>query len=123
MAWEVARQHIFDEWQYRTDPRNLTPPVPAVMRRAAELVRKAGAALGEDQDDLVARLNAAVSPRVQKDIARVLGTPGLSDAEVVVLLKARVIELGLQVPRPPEPNQPIELDDVHLICWIANVVD
>jgi hypothetical protein len=53
-AREVARRHISEEWQYRTDPRNLTPPVPAVRRRAADLVRRAGAVVGDAHDDLVA---------------------------------------------------------------------
>jgi len=120
-AWAIAKDHILAEWTRNTDPKNLSAPVPAVMRRAADLVRRQGFHLGAEQDELEVRLNAAVAPRIQKEIRAVMGQPGLDDRQRIDLLHRRVAELGLQRPAAPKPNEPIEADDIYLICWMANV--
>lgn len=120
-AWAVAKDHILAEWTHNTDPKNLSAPVPAVMRRAADLVRRHGFHLGAEQDELEVRLNAAVAPRIQKEIRGVMGQSGLDDRQRIDLLQRRVAELGLQRPAAPKPNEPIEADDIYLICWMANV--
>src|SRR5262249_38303111 len=39
-AWSRARQDIYNEWQFSTDPANLQPKIRPLLRRAAEVVRK-----------------------------------------------------------------------------------
>jgi len=38
VAWERARTSGETDWNRAADPANLTPPVPAAMHRAAELL-------------------------------------------------------------------------------------
>ena len=116
-AWAVARQHIHEAWMFNADPANLSRPVPRVMRDAAALVRASGAFLGERQDELVARLEAPYASRIQREIREVLTAPGQSDRTRISALFEAADRLGLVVQPAPQPLPPIDLDDIHLICW------
>ena len=118
-AWACARQDVFNEWQFSTDPANLQPRVRPLLRRAAELVRKHPAS-GMDQSELdriVDSIEAPWGARIENQIREAMGETATSDAA------ARVIEvvrrLGLQPFQAPEPLPPIEPEEVTLICWMA----
>ena len=118
-AWARARQDIFNEWQFSTDPANLQPRIRPLLRRAAELVRKHPAS-GIDQNELdriVDSIGAPWGVRIENQIREAMGEVATPDAA------ARVVEvvrsLGLQPFQAPEPLPPIAPEEVTLICWMA----
>ncbi|MQA88070.1 MAG: helicase [Streptosporangiales bacterium] len=118
-AWAAAKAHVHEAWMFNADPANLTLSIPRVMREAAELVRTAGAHLGDRQDDLVERLEAPYSPRIQRAIREVLTDDRADRRDKVDRLLSLADQLGLARQPAPEPLPPITSDDVHLICWTA----
>lgn len=132
-AWAAARVDIHADWTFRTDPGNLTPPLPKVMRDAVAIVEAHGSSLGDRQDELLARLKAPYTLRVQRAVRGALagynpagdeaggsaGGSGVPAAVVVDRLAAVADEYGLTPPQPAVPLPPAELDDVYLVCWTA----
>jgi len=116
-AWAAAKAHIHTAWMYNADPANLTRPVPRVMRDAAELVRRHGAHLADRQDDLIARLEAPYALRIQRAIRDLINDGTLTEREKATQLLALADHLGLVRQSAPQPLPPIDLDDIHLICW------
>ncbi len=118
-AWQQARQDIFDEWTFATDPVNLQPKVRPALKRAADVVRKFPSP-GLDQesiDNFAITLEAPWGARVENKIREALGegTSVASADRVIVAIK----ELGLKPYQAPEPLPPIEIGEVDLICWLA----
>lgn len=118
-AWTVAKDHIHQAWMFNADPANLTRPVPKVMRDAASLVRAHGAHLGDEQDRLVARLEAPYASRIQRAVRDVLIGAGLTDRQKADRLLSLADHLGLAIQPAPQPLPQIDPDDIHLICWTA----
>jgi hypothetical protein len=119
-AWEIARSHVVERWNYLADPANLAPAVPAVMRRAAQTVQEHATGMAiEDIDRAVEALEAPYAERILRLFrsAMSIDDPQQRAARVVEL----VDELGLEPPPPPEPLPEINSDDVHLVCWLALV--
>ncbi|MBB5140536.1 hypothetical protein HNP84_010304 [Thermocatellispora tengchongensis] len=119
-AWAHAKRHILATWMHNADPANLQPPIPRVMRDAAELVRQYGAHLGDRQDELVERFQAPYSPRIQRALREGLAYQGTVRQRVDHLAEL-ADRLGLVRQTAPEPLPPIREDDIHLVCWIAIV--
>lgn len=119
-AWQVARSHIVERWNFLADPANLAPVVPAVMRRAAQTVQQhaIGVAI-EDIDRAVEALEAPYADRILRLFRTAMAAedPRARAARVLEL----VGELGLEPPPPPEPLPEINPEDVHLVCWMALV--
>ncbi|MEU5148457.1 helicase-related protein [Streptomyces yangpuensis] len=122
-AWDAAQQHIHDKWMLQTDPANIAPQVPRVMRDAVALVRQHGAPLGDEQDRLAARLNAPYTVRVQREVRHILIAAGRTDADKVQSLVELANQHGLTPPPPPPLLPIIERDDIHLLCWTAITPD
>jgi hypothetical protein len=121
-AWDRARQHIFDEWQKATDPRNLQPKVPKTMRDAAELLRAHPPAdvPQAEVERLIDAVEAPYGVRIEKMIREAMRGDEPS-AKKAIGVAAKVKELGLERPEPVQALPAIELDDVHLVCWLAIV--
>jgi len=118
-AWQRARQDIFDEWTFATDPVNLQPKVKPVLKRAAETVRKFPPK-GLDQeaiDNFAATLEAPWGARIENMIRGALGEGASPVAAASVI--AAIKELGLKPYQAPDPLPPIEIGEVDLICWMA----
>ncbi len=116
-AWTVAQQDVYQAWMELTDPAAFQTPVPAVMRRAAELVRAAGAFL-PDQESLARTLEQSVDTRIQRAIRDILAESDDDHATIEALHRAAA-DLRLTEPAPVKPYPPIELEDVRVLCWIA----
>jgi superfamily II DNA or RNA helicase len=116
-AWAAAKAHIHAAWMYNADPANLTRPVPKVMRDAADFVRTHGAHLAGRQDDLIARLEAPYAPRIQRAIRDLLNDGTRTDRDKASQLLMLADHLGLVRQPVPQPLPPIDLDDIHLVCW------
>jgi len=118
-TWPLVQRDVFDDWMSQTDPAAVQPVVPRVMRDAADLVRRHGAFLGEEQDRLVERLAQQVEVRVQREVRDVLREEELRPERAVSRLRDLADQVRLSVPAPVEPLPEIELDDVRVLCWMA----
>lgn len=121
-AWEGARRDIFSSWQHATDPANLQPRVPKPMRDAAGLLRRNPPPEVEQSelDRLCDAIEAPYGKRIE-NLIRAAVRSSESPVEQARAVVARVRELGLEPAPAPEPLPVIELEDVHLICWLAVV--
>ncbi len=119
-AWEVARDHVVERWNFLADPANLAPVVPAVMRRAAQEVRDH--AIGVDIEVIDRAVEALEAPYAERILRLFRSAMAIeSDRERAKQILELVAELGLEPPPPPEPLPEINADDVHLVCWLALV--
>lgn len=121
-AWEVARDHIFTEWETATDPANLTPSIPKAMREAAAVLR-ANPPTGKTQEEIDQLIDAIENPYGPRILAMIRNALRSSEdpkgqAENVA---ATAIELGLRPSAPTDPLPVIVPEDVHLVCWMAIV--
>ena len=120
-AWAAAKESIYETWMWATDPRNLQPEVPKVMRDAAELVRT-NPPPAMDQaavDRLYDTLNAPYAERVRKQVRAALTDP--EPAMKVAALVDIVERLALTPPPEPTPLPLIDDADINLVCWMAIV--
>lgn len=122
LAWQLARTSVETDWNRASDPANLSPPVPAAMHRAAELVRehRPPDMPVEIADRLIDALQAPYPERIVRSIRVAIGESG-DPVEQVRAVARSANELGLQPSPPPEPLPEITQDDVHLVCWLAIV--
>lgn len=122
-AWDIARTDIVVEWNRASDPANLVTPVPAIMHRAADLVRahKPADMAMEEADWLIDALQAPYPERIRREVRRIIVTGDDTEVEKVRGLLALARDLGLAASPPPEPLPEIIEDDVHLVCWLAIV--
>jgi hypothetical protein len=119
-AWEVAKQDILAEWLKATDPRNLLPAVPKVMRESAEILRE-HPPVGHDQTqlkDALDTLETAYPARIQNMFRTAIRSSEVPVEQGEAILET-IRELGLTSPTPPEPLPVIDEDDIHLVCWLA----
>ncbi|MCS6954546.1 MAG: helicase-related protein [Bryobacteraceae bacterium] len=120
-AWERARQSIYEAWMAETDPANLQPRLRPLNREIAEHLR----AVPPDDisDEEMARvLDAVESPwsrREENALREVFDVSYPSAVEKSKALVAEIRRLGIEPFRAPEPLPPIELNDVHLVAWMA----
>jgi hypothetical protein len=118
-AWKVARDSAFHDWTYLTDPMNLKPASPKAFRDASQLVFQSGQFLtSELQMDLIGKLNAVPSKKVERAVRLALSTTG-SDRERIIAVKEEVEAAGLQKPEPPKPLNAVSENQVRLVCWMA----
>ena len=121
-AWEAARNHIFDAWDYQTDPANLAAPIPKPMRDAADLLRTnppAGVSI-ERLHRLIDTIEAPYDTRTQRAFRHVLDLDA-DDRQKVAELMALIDDYGLQPPPSSQPLPEIDPQDVHLVTWMALV--
>jgi superfamily II DNA or RNA helicase len=116
-AWSVARNHIYHSWMFNADPANLSRPVPKAMREATDVVRRHGNHLGDNQDLLVARLEAPYPTRIQRAVRAVLADSRLTGQQAADQLSVLADQLGLVEQPAPRPLPTIDPEDIHLICW------
>jgi HKD family nuclease len=118
-AWKVARDSAFSDWTYLTDPMNLKPDSPKAFRDASQLVFKSGQFLtAEIQMDLIGKLNAVPSKKVERAVRSALSIEG-SELEKILAVKEEVEAAGLQKPEPPKPLDAVSENQVRLVCWMA----
>ncbi|MEH0975170.1 helicase-related protein [Micromonospora sp. CPCC 205546] len=120
-AWAAAQADIYAKWTVQTDPANLAPPIPRVMRDAAALVTEHGAFLGDAQDPLAAQLNAPYVLRIQREVRHVLNTPDTPTREKIEVLRDLATRFGLTPPPPVAPLPAIIQDDIYLVSWVGIV--
>jgi len=118
-AWVVARESIWQAWEKLTDPHNLEPDVPKAFREAADLVLQSGSFLGvEAQTELRLRLGSVPIPKVNRAVRAALNE-GKTDEQRITFVKTVLDDAGIQIPPPPEPMPPVNIEEVRLVAWMA----
>lgn len=117
-AWEAAQRDVHHAWSEGTDPASLMPDVPKAFRDAAALVSRAGHLSIEDRGSLRARLNVRPAPRVERAVRAAL-RDGATDRERIELVRAELDLAGIQGASNIEPLEPVRLDEVRLVAWMA----
>jgi hypothetical protein len=120
-AWGRARQSIFDAWTFETDPANLHPRIRRLNRDVAAFLRASPPA-GIEQERLHRCLDAVESPwpRREENLLRVAWDQEFStSAERACQLVEVVERIGAEPFHAPEPLPPIDLEEIHLITWMA----
>ena len=120
-AWQAVRQDVFDSWSRETDPANLQPRVSKFNRRIAEFIRN-NPPLGVEQARIERVLDAIECPCSRRDellLRQAFDQPHESDEAKAKAVLEEVERLGLEPPQVAIPLPPIEIDDVHLVCWMA----
>jgi hypothetical protein len=119
-AWSLAKEDIYEKWEFLTHPKNVQPSVPKAMRDALEILRKTPPAnMNESEINiLINSLESDYGMRIQRRIREAIQS-GTSDQEKAVNIAASAKEIGLEPAPPPKPLPPITQEDIHLLCWMA----
>ncbi len=119
-AWEVARAHIVDQWNFMADKANLEPKIPPRLRRVADILREHSPPhlTQEEIDRAIDTVNAPYPERTIRTLhAAITGDEDPTEQAEKVLGVIRT--LGLEPFVPPEPLPEITPNDVHLVTWLA----
>ena len=120
-AWEWARRGIFEAWTFETDPANLQPRVRRLNREVAAFLRENPPA-GIEQERLNRCLDAVESPwsRREENLLRMAWEHEFdSPGEKARHLVEEVERIGAEPFSAPDPLPPIEIDEIHLVAWMA----
>ena len=85
-AWSVARGSVFTDWSFLTDPINLKPDSPKSFRDASALVFQSGEFLSaEDRRELIGKLNAVPSKKVERAVRTALSLVGTEKERILAV--------------------------------------
>lgn len=120
-AWEKARESIYQDWIFETDPVNLQPYIRPLFRQMAEHIRK-HTPQGIVQSDLNRILESLEAPwgrRYENELRKIFSSEETSEIEKSKQIINQLRELGLEPYEPPKPLPLIDEDEIRLICWMA----
>ena len=120
-AWKLALENIFDEWTIETDPANLQPKVPKLNREVAQFIRD-NPIPDIPSERFHKALDAVETPwsrREENQLRSIFKEDFDSPLEKSKMLVEEIEKIGIEPFHAPDPLPPINLDDVHLICWMA----
>lgn len=120
-AWNVARESVYQEWQFLTDPINLQPRIRPFLRNLVDHLRQYPPT-DITQDDLDRTAEALEAPwgvRIERELRNTFNRPDTEPREKSKLVCEKVQELALEPFVPPDPLPPIDEDEVRLVCWLA----
>ena len=105
---------------HETDPANLQPKVRSTNLKVAEFLRSASST-DIDQDQINKALDIIESPWPRRDekLLRAWFDEDLSENTKIRQLVKRVLDSGLEAPKPPEVLPPIKEDNIELLVWLA----
>lgn len=120
-AWEEAREDVFRQWQHQTDPRNVQPDVPRILREVGDHIAQhppsdVEQSVAQDTRDAI---EAPLSRREQREFREIYEDDDLGPIEKSNLFVDKVDELGLEPFEPPGAKPQIREEDIHLICWMV----
>jgi superfamily II DNA/RNA helicase/phosphatidylserine/phosphatidylglycerophosphate/cardiolipin synthase-like enzyme len=120
-AWEKARNDIFAQWQHQTDPRNVQPDVPKILREVREhLADYPPTNTNQDGAERAREaVGAPLSRREQREFREIYEDEGLSPVEKSDQFVDKVEELGLEPFENPDPKPRVREEDIQLICWMV----
>jgi len=120
-AWARARLNIYHAWSYETDPANLQPKVRKLNRDVAAFLREHPPA-DIDQTRVHRCLDTIESPwsRREENLLRIAWEKDFPSAgEKAHYMLEEVERIGAEPFCPPDPLPPINIEEIHLITWMA----
>lgn len=121
--WVKARDDIYNEWMFLTDPRNLQMKVQPTFEKAIENLRNypPNGIPQKKIDQTIDCLQAPWQTRIRNSLAELLRREDISQEELSKLIIELVDSLGLRPLEPPKPLAPIAKDEIDLICWMVTM--
>ncbi len=120
-AWDRARRSVFEAWTFETDPANLQPKVRKLNRDVAAFLR-ANPPVDVEVSRLDRCLDAIEAPWSRREEGalrlaweRQIGTTG----DRARFLVEEVERIGAEPFEAPRHLPPIDLEEIHLITWMA----
>lgn len=119
--WQVARDRVVREWNHRSDPANVQPRIDRLNRRIADHMRSWSVSVDVDTSHVQEAIEIVESPWEQRDKNRLSEAFGKLEANET---SARefvefVREAGVQAYEQPPLVDPVGMDDVELVAWMA----
>jgi hypothetical protein len=119
-AWSLARESIWNQWDYFTDPINLQPRVRKLNREVDEFLLD-NPLVGEDPKALERVSDTLMSPwpmREENKLREVWKVEHKSNQEKASKLIEAVRVTGIEPFEQPERFPKIDLEEVRLVCWL-----
>lgn len=120
-AWETARKDIYRDWQYRTDPRNVQPDIPRILREVGTHLEEHWPS-DETQDLLETTKESVQQPltrRETREFRAIYDDDTYGAIEKSRKFIEKVEELGLEPFEAPGALPQIDENEVKLICWMV----
>lgn len=119
-AWKIAREDIFETWQSQTDPKNIQPYVRPLFHQVADHLREYPPDdLTQDElQKVIESVEAPLGRRYERELRDILeddSDPYKTSRNLV----EKISDLGLEPFKPPDPLDPIEREEIKLVCWLA----
>jgi hypothetical protein len=120
-AWELARESIWNAWDFYTDPGNLQPKVRKLNREVETfLLENPPTDVDQAKVDRVSETLMSPWPMREENKLRIVWKEEYSNnqARAEAIIKA-VEGTGIEPFDTPDRYPKIDLDEVRLICWLA----
>lgn len=119
-AWEVAREHMLQNWTFETDKKNISPDVPSHLHKAGDILRNFPPK-DLDQESLNKAVESVEAPlsKWQSNAIRKIVNGREGSMELSRDILAEIEELGLRPYKSPQPNPRINESYIYPVCWQA----
>src|ERR1700694_1769066 len=121
-AWRLAADTVVAEHNRLADPRTDSERLGPAQRWALELLRDPSVVLPEGASRADDALSVERSSTVRQALSAIRGEVDraeISRNEAAVRILRIVDDFGLRSVPPPPPVEPITIDDIGVVCWIA----
>lgn len=119
-AWESAKEDIFQDWSFQTDPKNIEPKIRPLFRRVSEHLRKHPPKVIQGElEEIIESVEAPWGRRYERQLREILQQEDAAPIEISNQLVSKIKELGMRPFKAPEPLPRIEDDQIKLVCWMA----
>lgn len=119
-AWERARNDILEWWIKNTDPASHQPNIPKAIREAVGILRDPRTGLTSDHThNLIDILEAPYETRIRTMVRKLVEEYRHDPRAFARNIDHLVREEGMTKPEAAPAFPLIDIDDIHLICWMA----
>ena len=119
-AWGDAKDDIYNDWIFETDPANLEVKIPKINREVAEFLRN-NTSMQISMDEIDRYLDIVETPwsRRESNLLREIYVSDLDNEEKMKDIFKLIDDLGIEASLNQEPLPIIEKSDIHLISWMV----
>lgn len=119
-AWALAQENIWRRWQHYTDPKNLQPKVRRLNREVADyLLENPPPEIAQPNLDRASDILLSPWPLREENKLRLVWKDEHPSAHArSKALYDAVMETGIEPYQSPDRFDPIDLDEVRLVCWL-----
>ncbi|MBH57709.1 MAG: helicase [Planctomycetaceae bacterium] len=118
-AWELAKDSIWHDWDFYTDPKNLQPKVRKLNREVQTYLVDNPDSISQDRLDKADEILISPWPRREENRLREVWKRDFKDrkSKASALIDA-IIETGIEPYEQPERYPKISREQIHLVCWM-----